>query len=302
MKLFHIGLHKTGTTSLQRNLFRCAGLPYFGVDGEGDWISDRVSWLRYLLAGEGELPTREASFVFSEEGLLLRAGMQGAGALARRIASVDDACVLVTVREPSALLKSAYYQSLSLRGSALGYLGAHRSFPPPTTRFQGFPEWWVRQKDTPDISLAGLLHYKQLYEQISAALGKERVCFLPIEWLRDSPRRYARTLASLGFPQHPIDDFLLSPPQNTNEGKELKHLRPIAFRVFERSRMPRTHWLERLARKQVLGPAVVKWMYSGAAESAGAPSPELFAEISQYYEAQWRFALSVAESGNAKTK
>jgi hypothetical protein len=297
MKLFHIGAHKTGTTTLQHHLFRNAGLPYFGMEVDGEWRLDRIPWLQYLLEEKGELPTRERAFIFSEEGLLLRAGMQGATALAKQIASLADTSILITIREPSALLKSAYYQSLPLRGSALGYSEGRQLWPAPSTRYQDFSEWWGRQQEAIDISLAGLLNYSLLYEKLRAVLGAQRIRFLPVEWLQDRPKMYAQSLVNLGFPSHLVDKFLNAPAENTSHGKRLKYLHPAVYKLFKQSRVPRHHWLEWVARKPILGTPVTRLMYSGSEHSVGAPSKELLTDIRRSYAQHWHFALSIAERG-----
>lgn len=231
MQIFHLGLHKTGTTSLQRNLFSRSNIPYHGLHGP-DWQTLREPWLEFFRGmGVAPLP-RDGSFIYSYEATLLRCGgLAGASMVARQIArNFSTPAVLVTVREPSALLVSAYFQSLRLRRSALGFSNGKPAFRKPV-RFMPFEEWWERLARERETSLAGLLDYNDLKSALGEWLQPHQILFLKLETLSARDQSYADRLSQLGFSQSALAGFLAAPPENTGSGKKLQKERLLLSRL-----------------------------------------------------------------------
>lgn len=229
MHIFHLGLHKTGTTSLQKNLFAVGKATYHGQRGPA-WDSHRQAWLDFFTGRHTAPLSWKDNFVFSYEGSLLRSGgMSGVERLARHIAeNFGDAKILITVREPSALLVSAYFNSLRLRRSAMGFRNGEPVFR-ESVRFMHFEEWWRKLRISPEISLAGLLDYSSLRTALEKWIDPEQVFFLKLEEMADRSQSYSAKLLKLGFDQGSIDRLLLAPPENTGVGKRLQKERPFVF-------------------------------------------------------------------------
>lgn len=231
MQIFHLGLHKTGTTTLQRNLFSKGNIPYHGLHGT-DWQALREPWLEFF-RGDGIAPVqRDSSLIYSYEATLLRCGgLAGASTVARQIArNFSNPAVVVTVREPSALLVSAYFQSLRLRRSALGFSNGKPAFR-KSVRFMPFEAWWERLARERETSLAGLLDYNGLKSALGEWLQPHQILFLKLETLSARDQSYADRLSQLGFSQSAIASFLAAPPENTGSGKKLQKERPLLSRL-----------------------------------------------------------------------
>ena len=229
MQIFHLGLHKTGTTSLQKNLFAVCKATYHGQRGPA-WESHRQTWLDFFTGKHLAPLSWNDNFVFSYEGTLLRSsGMSGVECLARQIAeNFGDAKILITVREPSALLVSAYFNSLRLRRSAMGFRNGEPVFR-ESVRFMHFEEWWEKLRNSPEISLAGLLDYTGLRTALGKWLDPEKIFFLKLEEMADRSQSCSAKLLKLGFDQNAIDRLLHAPPENTGVDKKLQKERPFVF-------------------------------------------------------------------------
>jgi len=238
MQIFHLGLHKTGTTSLQKNLFSKSQFLYHGPTS-CLWKSNkhiRKEWYDFFM-GQGAAPvTRNEHFIYSSEGTLLRCGgLSGAENVARQIAkNFSDPKVLITVREPSALLISAYFQSLPMRKYALGFLTHQEPAFHQSVRFMPFEEWWERLTDTSDISLAGLLEYNKLRASLETWLKPDQIVFLKLEALIERNPGYTNKLRQLGFDGEALEDFLLLPPENAGSSKELTRENPRIAKLGNR--------------------------------------------------------------------
>lgn len=227
MQILHLGLHKTGTTSLQKNLFQKNGVLYHGMH-EPAWQSRKKAWLDFFMGQDrAPLPGGE-NFIYSYEATLLRCGgLDAATGIARTIAgSFNNPTVLITVREPSALLVSAYFQSLRLRRSALGFRNGRPVFQ-QSVRFMPFEAWWEHLIHEPGISLAGLLDYAQLRAAFETWLEPQQIVFLKLEELSGKSPGYADKLRKIGCAPAALDDFLSAPPENTGAGKKLQRERAL---------------------------------------------------------------------------
>ena len=289
--VLHVGLHKTATTSLQMNLFRRSGRPYFGLHGAPGWETARRAWFPALMSG-GDLPAHAAGkpFVFSDESILLRAGgLAGATALATSIRDrLPNARLVLTVRKPSALLVSTYFQSLRVRRIAIGFRDG-RALQPSSLRFTDFGQWWALAQAHRERSVAGLIDYPELLGRLRAVLGQDAVEVLAVEWIRQAPERYAAALGRLGFADAEVASFLSAPAENTRASKSLDRARPWAFAAGRRlaSADPQGKFGQWLP-----GPAkalLERALYSAprAARPVGGPEPELLARIDALYAPGW---------------
>ena len=292
----HVGLHKTATTSLQMNLFRHGARPYFGLHGAPGWETERRAWFPALMAG-GDMPDQAAGkpFVFSDESILLRAGgLSGATALATSIRDrMPNAKLVLTVRKPSALLVSTYYQSLRVRRIAIGFRDG-RALHASSLRFADFGQWWALAEAHRERSVAGLIDYPELLGRLRRVLGEDAVEVLAVEWIRHAPERYAATLGRLGFAGAEVASFLSAPAENTRASKSLDRARPWAFAAGQwlASAAPRAGgrlWMPGPA-KSVLERLIYSAPKSGS--PAGGPTPELLAHIEGKYHSGWEQILA----------
>lgn len=284
MQILHLGLHKSGTTSLQKNLFAIGSQPYHGLHGTG-WESERQPWMDFF-AARGPAPlTQRDGFVFSYEAVLLRSGgLSGVDGVARQIATSFSAPkVLITVREPSALLVSAYFQSLRLRRSAMGFRDGEAIYR-DSVRFLYFEEWWNRLEAEQGISLAGLLDYPRLKTALEEWLGAEGVVFLKLEELAQQTPSCSEKLQRLGFEPDAIESLLHAPPENTGADKKLQKERPAMFAIGR--------WLAQAGLSRPLSLALratglmhpaEKLLYGGDFEAKSRITPQLLSEIREKY-------------------
>lgn len=284
MQIFHLGLHKTGTTSLQKNLFAVGSLPYHGLHGPS-WASERQPWMDFF-AGKGPAPLPQSDdFVFSYEAALLRSGgLSGVDCVARQIATSFSAPrVLITVREPSSLLVSAYFQSLRLRRSAMGFRAGEAVYR-DSVRFLYFEEWWNKLAASPEISLAGLLDYPRLRAALEKWLGPEGVVFLKLEELAKRTPSCSQKLQHLGFAPDAIDAFLHAPPENTGADKKLQKEQPAMFAIGRRlAQAGMSRPLSLALRATGLMHPAEKLLYGGGFEAKSRIDPQLLAGIREKY-------------------
>lgn len=284
MQIFHLGLHKTGTTSLQKNLFAAGDLPYQGLHGTG-WDLHRQDWLDFFIGRRAAPLGRDEHFIFSYEAALLRSGgISGAGRLARQLATgFSSPRVMITVREPAALLVSAYFQSLRLRRSAMGFSEGepvHRG----SVRFMHFEEWWNMLAAAPEVSLAGLLDYPQLKATLEKELGPDRVVFLKLEEIAGKTASCREKLLRLGFGEVAIDAFLNAPPENTGEDKKLQRERPLLHAIGRRlDRAGLSRPLSLMLRSTALMRPAEKLLYGGRLEAKSRIDPRLLDDIREKY-------------------
>ncbi len=231
MQILHLGLHKTGTTSLQKNLFPLCKIPYQGMHSP-DWQACKNDWLDFFTGKDNSPLPSDTSFIYSYEATLLRSGgLESAGSVAQQIArSFSNPTVLITVREPSALLISAYFQSLRLRRSALGFRNGEPVYR-QSVRFMPFEEWWERLDGNTEISLAGLLDFERLRAEFESWLAPEQIVFLKLEALRDRNPAYLSKLRKIGCPAEALENFFSAPAENSGSDKKLLRERAALSRL-----------------------------------------------------------------------
>lgn len=285
MQIFHLGLHKTGTTSLQKNLFATGKTPYHGLHGPS-WDALRQPWLDFF-NGKCPAPLSEnTDFVYSYEATLLRCGgLSGIEQVARQIAmNFSNPKVLISIREPSALLVSAYFQSLRLRRSSLGFRNQEPVFR-RSVRFMYFEEWWDKLDGSKNISLAGLMDYPKVKAALAKWISPERIAFLKLEDMAKSAPTYYGKLIELGFEPAAVENFLHTPPENTGEDKKLQKELRLMFplgRLLAGSGLSRPIGLA-LKSTGLFRPAE-KVFYSGKALAKSKIDMQLLADIRDKYK------------------
>jgi len=241
-QILHLGHFKTGSTGLQRLVFRQGPLPYHGIN-DGTPADNALRWVEELRSERLDPAWHRRDFVFSNESGLLRfGGREALDAAARGIVRrFADPHVLITVRDPARVLISAYVQSLRVRRETTGDLRGRFSY-----RFLPFDAWCRLLLRREHVSLAGLLAYADVADVLRRHLGGDRVTILPLELTGTHPGRYRAALVHLGFDAAAVDGFLRHPPVNSTTDRPLR--RPAA--VFHGlGRMPafvdhpRFNWL-----------------------------------------------------------
>ena len=195
--LVHVGLHKTGSTWLQNDVF--PQLPGFTF---GNFDPVLSALLGNLMSADDDhffdvafaavvahYEARETRLLLSHEGLsgsLFATGATGRRS-ARRLASVlPDADVLLLIRNQPEMLLAAYAQYVNEGGSA------------------SFSRFTTGDVEGPVFELESL-EYHRLLEIYVDLFGGERVCVFPYEHLRNEPtafldelhRRYGADLGEL---------------------------------------------------------------------------------------------------------
>ena len=207
--VLHIGLPKTGTTTLQKSVFpHLASVQYAGknIPGYGfatpelgnaicavisidSALADPVPALRNAVDA---LRTRcgDATLVISTESLAHPAA-RDLGLVAQRLASaVPDARILITLRAQEELALS-WYRS---HGRFAQYLFTHKRESERIHASLSQASWWEFVTREPHAGLLAMLDFNAIvscYERLFAS----RVSVLPLEWLRSDPTLYAASLA-----------------------------------------------------------------------------------------------------------
>lgn len=284
MQIFHLGLHKTGTTSLQKHLFRKSAIPYHGLHSP-TWESSKSDWMDFFMESGRPPLSRNQSFVFSCEPTLLRCGgLSGIDQITSKITqNFSDPTILISIREPSALLVSAYFHSLKLRRAALGFHGGKHAYD-HSLRFISFKDWWNLLEANRNISLAGLLDYPSLKQAFERRISSQRVVFLKLEDLASNNPVYREKLLQLGFEDSLVDSFISAPPENTGSTRKLQRERPKLSRLGRQlTKIGLSHSIEKiLASTGLLRPAE-KILYGGAATAKSQIDVELLSEIRERY-------------------
>lgn len=229
-QVLHLGHFKTGSTGLQRFVFRCGPLPYHGIQDGGP--SDAAqAWIAKLRNGSLDSVWKSRNFVYSNESGLLRLGGRRELEAAVRciVEHFVDPYVVLTVREPANLLASAYVQSLRVRRETTGDLSGRWA-----CRLLAFDQWWSVLARNESSSLAGLLDYAATVEVLHRYLDPSRVTVLPLEMIKTHPDRYTSAVVRLGFPAAAVTTFLAESPVNRTAGRLLR--RPALFHGL--GRMP----------------------------------------------------------------
>lgn len=288
MQIFHLGLHKTGTTSLQKNLFNKERHAYHGLHGAIWKLKDaRYKWLDFFMGHAAAPLPRDENFVYSFEATLLRCGgLSGIDIIAKQISkNFSNPRVLITVREPSALLASAYFQSLLVRQSSLGYKSLKPIYK-QSVRFMAFEEWWTRLISDPSISLAGLVDYAKVKTAFEQWLDPQQIVFLKLEALAGSDPSCVGKLRQLGFDKMAIEHFLAAPPENIGSSRKLQRERPLLAKFCRHlSEIGLAYPADITLRKLGLLKSAEKILYSGTANARQRINTQLLGDIKRKYHA-----------------
>ena len=212
MTLLHIGLPKTGTTSLQLNLFdRHPEIFLIGnrdLQNHGAASYSPVMTERLLdpIRNQDSLDYVQAEVGAARDELLARCGddqrvvvsdefltvtfdpkwrLTDRRLVAERLATTfPDACVLITIRSQLSMLGSVYGQV------ARGGKERHGRLPP-------FPEWVRRELCSTTTGVMSMLAYDRLHHLYADVFGPERVTVLAFEDLVASSDGFARTVCEL---------------------------------------------------------------------------------------------------------
>lgn len=217
-QVLHLGHFKTGSTGLQRLVFRQGPLPYHGINDGGPPEAVQA-WIDDLRHGRLGVAWKNGDFVYSNEsGLLRLGGRQALDTIGRSLVEqFSDPHVVLTVREPASLLASAYVQSLRVRRQATGDFSGRSAY-----RLLTFDQWWRVLVDHEHCSLAGLLDYGATVTALHRHLGSTRVTVLPLEMTATDPERYRAAVVRLGFPAAAVTDFLTRPALNSTADRLLR--------------------------------------------------------------------------------
>jgi len=217
-QVLHLGHFKTGSTGLQRLVFRRGPLPYHGINDGGPPEAVQA-WIEDLRQGRLGAAWKSQDFVYSNEsGLLRLGGRQELDTIGRcLVEQFSDPHVVLTVREPANLLASAYVQSLRVRRQATGDFSGRSAY-----RFLTFDQWWRVLVKHEGCSLAGLLDYGATVTALHRCLGPTRVTVLPLEMTTTDPERYRAAVVRLGFPAVAVTEFLTRPPLNSTADRLLR--------------------------------------------------------------------------------
>ncbi len=220
MNLFvHIGFPKSGTTTLQENLFanhpdiNCLGRPNHGT---GDYRAFRAA-----LAGDGfsaETVSQTKSFihsravankvnVVSDETLCLEP--YPSVMLERLLRACPDTHIVLTIRNQYDAIRSIYVNhGQMLKNAPAPYRGRHVTF----ANFLAHAIGTFEKDHRGDLAA---LDYASLYTQCAALFGTNRVHVLLFEELAAHPNRFSQRLSKvLGIPADGIAERLRMPPRN----------------------------------------------------------------------------------------
>ncbi|GAB5495706.1 MAG: hypothetical protein Phyf2KO_07860 [Phycisphaerales bacterium] len=192
--LIHIGLHKTGTTWLQRRVFADAEMGFLSTkNGQSNEATDAFVTVDPLAFDPAqaraafepmihEAGERGLVPVISQERLSSDPSFGGyyfTDVIDRLIETFDDFRVLLTIREQQGMLLALYRQAIRSGGTY------------SLTQMIGTGEEPVGWKPTirPEY-----LMYDRMIEHLRTKLGDERVCVLPLELMRSDPQNYMRRL------------------------------------------------------------------------------------------------------------
>jgi hypothetical protein len=214
--LVHIGYHKTGTSWLQRYLFRNA---VAGFDSSGKGPGTPVTRLVAMRALDFEADRARAEFeavleaarrkelvpVVSLERLAGHpfSGGYDSRELAERLAAVmPGARILCVFREQTAMIASTYKQFVKTGGPS----SVERFLDPPVHRHARIPQFDLRHFEYDRL----LLLYRALFSPAD-------VLFLPYEWFASDPRAFVgRIVAFAGAEASPTASDGLAFEQRPN--------------------------------------------------------------------------------------
>jgi Sulfotransferase family len=210
--LVHIGYHKTGTSWLQRNLFRSAELG-FNTSGKGAGTPVTTLVATRALDFDAERARQEFEGAFVAAGkrdlvpvvsLERLSGHPFSGGydnreLAERLAAVlPGARVLCVFREQTAMIASTYKQFVKTGGGS----SLERFLDPPVHRHMRIPLFDLRH-----------FEYDRLLALYRKLFGAEAVLFLPYELFASEPHTFVERIvefaganaSSAAIPDLPFD-------------------------------------------------------------------------------------------------
>lgn len=206
--VLHIGLPKTGTTTLQKAVFpHLAGVLYAGKRIPGyDFIApalasaiaatiahdsigvDPVPELRSAIAAQRAHASSDTLLISTESFAHPAATDMGVVA-ARLAAAVPEARILITLRAQDALALS-WYRS---HGRFAQYLFTQKRESERIRASLSQRAWWNMVTRTPSSGFLAMMNFDAI-EACYARLFAARVTVLPIEWMQRGDARYAEVL------------------------------------------------------------------------------------------------------------
>lgn len=237
--VFHIGLPRTGTTTLQRHLFSdpslfCTGYEqrFWNKAGIGAPLPDSQIDIRTVKQIIEDLRSQLGSsrrLVFSNEGITSTRNILAVQQrYAERMKALHpSARVILTLRRQETLLRSRYTQmSKAKLWNAIGLVGPtqkfaaddivhseserlHKQLPMPR-----FEDWIKIGAAFQDHCWFSMLNYADLYSSYADTLGAENVKVLFFEDLVSDRGRFARELAE--FIRIPVEPVLAATGNFTN--------------------------------------------------------------------------------------
>jgi hypothetical protein len=185
---FHIGLHKTGTTFLQREVFPKIAAPGFGFFGKLSKVLKRLIYQdpAYFDAGGArdeilrEIGGAEVALASNEDlsGDPFNGGIHRSSILANLHGCFPRARIILLIRRQDEWALSNYLGSIR-RGSTLAL---KRTFEPALNDDKA----WLRRYPNPTLEL---FRYSPYLRRLQALFGEVNVLVLPYEMLRSDPDR-----------------------------------------------------------------------------------------------------------------
>lgn len=263
--IINVGLHKTGTTFLNRSVFPelpnsvHLGKP-FGATDPVRLVLEQIMYSPYTKldvecarkAARDLLSNCNADTVTISDGRLSQSSRADRYLIAERLRQVfGPAEILISLRRQQDLLLSLYYQALGTRRAPVKY-----------------PEWVQQFRYHGGKMEFDLLNYFVLVDAYAAAFGKDHVHVFLYEQLREDRRAYAERLAGvLCIEAEQLLDLIAKPAKNVRMSKAhaalLHYPAPARLAMNVRSILP----------KRLLGVAQGALQLSGSA--SGRLPPEL---------------------------
>jgi hypothetical protein len=247
--LIHIGVGKTGTTSLQRNLFahhtgiRNIGRPYtddeFRRAVESLREDDEADYRPFAFRRLCELAATRAdgrAIVLSDETLVHPVHQS---LIAKRLSSVlPEAHILITIRNQYDLIASYWAaHGRNLKGVPGPYLG----------KTVTFDDWFAFEAQA-KRSFFSRLDFYRLYQIYAEIFGADRVHVMTFEELAGKPVPFAHALAALiGVDENEMSELIMSPPAKTRPSEATAKYRALRARM-----------LPKVALSQIPGGAAVR--------------------------------------------
>jgi len=207
-RVVHVGLPKTGTTTLQAHLFPGhPGIEYLGkyVGREPELYHPDVHGLVRMLRTADETAAaspeahavlarfeagaREAGrvVVLSDEGMI-SSGPRHRAAVARSVRALLGPCrILVVLRNPVDLAESLYIQKMVWpQGSVPGALGS--------VHWRSIDDWLDEQRQAPGGGVLSNLDYAGAIHTLEGVFGRDAIGIFLLERLREDGEAYYRSL------------------------------------------------------------------------------------------------------------